>query len=314
MLYFLLFLVVVAAGKSIETSKQVFKFYRNDYDFTPEFDCLYKFHTLDRTWADARAQCQAEGAELAAPDTANEAEYLHSLLSKRAPDVSGIFLGIHSQFAKGYFVSLRGVPLENIYHEWQHGEPNNYDNLEACVAMTRDGKLNDVKCDKEYPYICKKLASTLKIENDKCKTYDIAYEPTEKGDRCYKFHTEPKTWKEAYMICKSEGSYLAVMNSEEESNHLVKKFDKVSRNDLYGLTDKHRFIIGFHDMLHEGEYRTIFGQSLKDAGFVNWCQGQPDNYNGKQNCGAILHDGTLDDIECDTPYTFVCEREIKKES
>lgn len=305
-----IFLIVAVAGGTIEVSPNEFlELYPDEYTYASTLDCLYKVHALPRTWDEARFQCQAEGAELAVPANVEEAEYLHNLLCKLETPSQGIYTGLHSLFAKGYFVSPTGVPVENLFNKWDCGEPDDSNEDQDCVILGMSGKLDDKSCNRRYPYVCKKLSSSLKTNNARCQTYDLAYQPVESGDRCYKFHLEPKNWKEAYAICRAEGAHLVVLNSEDEMRYLTKKFDKLARNDLYGPTDKHRFLIGFNDLLHEGEFRTIFGQTLQAAGYESWCSGQPDDRNRTQNCGAILHDGTLDDVECDKQYVFACEKE-----
>lgn len=44
----------------------------------------------------------------------------------------------------------------DIYNNWGQGEPNDADGNEDCVILRRDNTLNDDKCDRKYPFICKK--------------------------------------------------------------------------------------------------------------------------------------------------------------
>lgn len=56
---------------------------------------------------------------------------------------------------------------------------------------------------------------------------------------------------------------------------------------------------------------TIFDDSIARSGFNSWSDkwgGQPDNAGGYENCGVLLNDGTLNDVECDHPQRFFCEK------
>lgn len=68
--------------------------------------------------------------------------------------------------------------------------------------------------------------------------------------------------------------------------------------------------IGFHDLFREGQYITIHGQTLAKAGFTRWAGGQPDNAGGNENCGSLHKSGGLNDINCATPFGFICEQPI----
>lgn len=69
--------------------------------------------------------------------------------------------------------------------------------------------------------------------------------------------------------------------------------------------------LGIHDLYREGEWVTIFGESLFTTGYASWSPtyfgGQPDNYGGNQNCGAVLNFGDMDDVTCHDKFAFFCE-------
>ncbi|XP_069701777.1 hemolymph lipopolysaccharide-binding protein-like [Periplaneta americana] len=74
----------------------------------------------------------------------------------------------------------------------------------------------------------------------------------------YKMHTEPTTWHEAFNICTQEGAYLLVVNSEFEANAMAPLWKKTTENWAFS---------GFHDQYKDGEYVTIFNETLASAGF-----------------------------------------------
>lgn len=50
---------------------------------------------------------------------------------------------------------------------WNHGEPNNLDNMEGCVMIYSSGLLNDAWCNSPLLYICEKPPS-------KYETFEIS--------------------------------------------------------------------------------------------------------------------------------------------
>lgn len=59
-----------------------------------------------------------------------------------------------------------GTPIEDVYNHWAPGEPNNTDGQEGCVILTKEGKLNDERCDRKYPFICKKAFAEFEWNSD----------------------------------------------------------------------------------------------------------------------------------------------------
>ncbi|XP_069694814.1 hemolymph lipopolysaccharide-binding protein-like [Periplaneta americana] len=114
----------------------------------------------------------------------------------------------------------------------------------------------------------------------------------------YKFHTDRKTWHEAQKICEKEGAHLAVINSEHEAKVLT------------NMGDFTWAYVGFHDIYVEGQYVTIFNQSLSDAGYAKWHSGEPAQ--GSQiNYGCISkEDSTLGVARLKDTLVFICEKNL----
>lgn len=110
----------------------------------------------------------------------------------------------------------------------------------------------------------------------------------------YKFNISHKaTFSEALYKCSSEGGHLAIINSEEEAD-IIKKLYAGQTLGAY---------LGFHDLIKEGEFITIFGQPLNETGYSTWHSGEPHN-NG---CGCFFPDGLLRDCSCEQKLHFICE-------
>ncbi|KAJ9593481.1 hypothetical protein L9F63_014966 [Diploptera punctata] len=112
----------------------------------------------------------------------------------------------------------------------------------------------------------------------------------------YKYHSSPRTWIQAWDICKSEGGHLAVPNSEEEAK-FIGKIPATSYNWAY---------IGIHDLFKEGKYITVHDETLIEAGFNKWLAPNP-NGGTNENCGVIFPTGELGDDSCSHVITFFCE-------
>ncbi|GLH08931.1 Hemolymph lipopolysaccharide-binding protein [Gryllus bimaculatus] len=120
----------------------------------------------------------------------------------------------------------------------------------------------------------------------------------------YRLYLAPLTWGKARLACEADGAHLAVLNSKKEAAALKEIYVKAP-----GSTPTDAFI-GFSDLI-EGQYRTIFGDTLEDAGFKEWHTQQPNNYGGNQNCGAFTKgEGKLNDWDCAGTQPYFCEFEL----
>ncbi|KAJ8709547.1 hypothetical protein PYW08_009551 [Mythimna loreyi] len=57
-----------------------------------------------------------------------------------------------------------------------------------------------------------------------------------------------------------------------------------------------------------GDWKTIEGQPLLEAGYATFKKGEPNNSAPGQKCGSINRDGLLNDLWCDRPVAFLCEK------
>ncbi|KZC07007.1 Hemolymph lipopolysaccharide-binding protein [Dufourea novaeangliae] len=121
------------------------------------------------------------------------------------------------------------------------------------------------------------------------------------GIGAYKYHNRKRVWNAARKSCLDEGGQLAVLNTEQEEKFLKEWIQKENLDRIW---------LGIHDLFEEGEWVTLTGESLDVAGFERWSTvwpNQPDNYGGRQNCGVLIKEGGLDDVECDATISYICE-------
>lgn len=74
--------------------------------------------------------------------------------------------------------------------------------------------------------------------------------------KCYKFHSEPLSWHDAYLACKLEEGHLAIINSAKEAS-IVAGFLGEHLNS--NIPDPNILYLGFSDLMFPYQYRTITG-------------------------------------------------------
>lgn len=285
-------------------------FIRYDYNYHPEAYGWMKLHRVPATFQNAWLRCHLEGSILASPTTtAIESAMRNEMKSKRV-SWSGVYSGIHATFSKGDFFSVEGVPLGKMPIDWMPMEPDNKNNDEECILYVANGTIADISCNDVHPYICYKQRTKF-MSLTGCGTIDKEYVLEPATGSCYKFHRVARNWTRAYMTCAAEGGHLAIINSDSEANVLKGIFAKNPQDSLRSNLEsimKEIIHIGFHDWSERGVWTTIHGQSLVEAGFDLWSEGQPDDAPPGEYCGGMFRNGRLDDVWCHKRGPFICEK------
>ncbi|XP_068993865.1 macrophage mannose receptor 1-like [Neodiprion pinetum] len=261
---------------------------REDYTYFPGVGG-YKLNRVKKTWFDARVACEEDGGHLAVINSPDEA---HSIvvLFKQAEEIHGFldvaFCGFHDLFREGEFLTIHGQSLERAgFDIWHESQPNDIDNTQNCGGVHYGGTFNDLRCEDLYEFICE-LPDV--DENDAIKNSPSLHfaapcllrgEPvTERDDYTYfpgvggyKFHHVNKTWFDARLVCEEEGGHLVIVNSADEAQAIISVFKRAKK--IHGFRDV--AFCGFHDLFREGEYLTIHGQSLEQAGYAIWNKREP---------------------------------------
>ncbi|XP_046417277.1 hemolymph lipopolysaccharide-binding protein-like [Neodiprion fabricii] len=149
------------------------------------------------------------------------------------------------------------------------------------------------------PCVCSFGPSRIPIRDD------YIYTP---GIGSHKLHTRALVWNDARKVCNDEGGHLAIINSVSEARVLMDIFNKST--PVKGAAYDHAAYLGIHDLYKEGEWVTISGESLAQTGYTKWTDkwgGQPDNGDGKQNCGVLYKEGGMDDVFCEAAFAYFCE-------
>ncbi|CAB0035125.1 unnamed protein product [Trichogramma brassicae] len=84
-----------------------------------------------------------------------------------------------------------------------------------------------------------------------------------------------------------------------------------SESLVRGSTNGEEALLGIHDLYKEADWVTIFGEPLASTGYAGWSStywnGQPDNRDKRQHCGALINQGGMDDVDCHDKFAFFCE-------
>ncbi|CAF4937346.1 unnamed protein product [Pieris macdunnoughi] len=298
--------LLISANVVITFGEQSQKFFRSDYEkYLPETDSFYKVHGLPKTFDRAKETCEIEGAELFYPVDEDEAKAMITYW-KEKQFFSSIYIGVSAPFVPEVYQTIHGASIDTVYNKWAKGEPNNHAGNEHCLTLLDDTTLNDINCDTTKSFICKKRASAIHW-NLLCDLPDKRYEYVEQLGRCYKFHTNPRNWTEAFRACNAEQGYLAIIDSQGEADHLVNVTKMAKKDDVEGNYLRGAIHLGF--VKKNSMWRSIMGRPLKSLGYKTWGTNQPDG-GDRENCGSMFFNGKLNDIGCNQQCFFICEREI----
>ncbi|CAH2106821.1 unnamed protein product [Euphydryas editha] len=278
--------------------------FRFDYKYYPNIDGWLKLHLIPANWREAWMNCDVEGSILASPTDNNMIEAMNNHWKSENTTQCAFYTGVHATFSKGRFFSIEGESLEKMPVRWAAGEPDNANNNEECIVWT-DGKVADMNCSDLFPYMCYKRR-TKDMKLTPCGTVDKEYELSPLTGNCYKFHRYGRTWSRAHMTCAAEGGYLAIINSEDEAQHLKKLYEENHSKMFPG--GRLVIFIGMKNWDGNGDWRTIHGLKIEEAGYAKWDQGQPDR--PSHHCGAMFRNSNLDNFDCDSIASFICEKSV----
>ncbi|CAH0721944.1 unnamed protein product, partial [Brenthis ino] len=284
------------------------KQYRPDYTYDRKLDAFYKFHIESVRHLLAEDICKIEGAKLMAPANDREISLAHGMF-KQFPDIVDFaWIGENANGKE----SKEEHPLIDYSVDYRehflHFRRN-------CDVLTRDGEVQSSDCYRRLPFFCKVDARDVFFDS-KCKVYGKDYQFYENVGSCYKVPQIAYSWDQAYDECYNEGSHLVILNSELEHD-VVHNITKTAPK-LTGVRTSWSFYAGIRAPTPpEGKpvvFKTIFNQTLEEAGYSQWSVNEPNNYDGLEYCGSIFkNDGKYNDLKCSHLYAFICEKEVKND-
>ncbi|XP_072020400.1 macrophage mannose receptor 1-like [Amphiura filiformis] len=280
--------------------------------------CYYVSLDDSSTWTGSQTSCEGLNANLVSIHGADE----QSFLTNRASILGeNLWIGLHDTMGEGNFVWTDGSPLD--FTSWNAGEPNNMDNGEDCVhlngAYQNAGTWNDLPCDRQHRFICKKpkdddgtvntpIPAPTGIYNDKC---GLEWEYDGNSDiysgSCYLFRfNDYKFWDDALYQCRLEGGDLTSVSGYEEQLFLQDRTQYTNEGALW---------FGANDMSAEGGWEWT---DMTPFRYINWNDGEPNNANDDgEHCGEwYTATGKWNDISCRREVGYICKqgRNIQKYS
>ncbi|XP_046876793.1 C-type lectin domain family 4 member G-like [Hypomesus transpacificus] len=113
-------------------------------------------------WKESRDTCVAKGGDLAVVDSWQKQEEISKLILAKYTDkpirLSGFWIGLSDISSEGNWTWQNGVKMTQGY--WEDGEPNDYYQLEDCVAIYPRSNFsknwNDAPCTHPLKWICEK--------------------------------------------------------------------------------------------------------------------------------------------------------------
>lgn len=144
------------------------------------------------------------------------------------------------------------------------------------------------------------------IDND-CDGYVDEYAATntscggclmaELGGSVYHRCPTPIGWQEARAACQQRAADLVILEQLDEHQLLLQQLD---------VPGGARWWIGLHDRDVEGAHTWVDGAPLVQSS-AKWDVGQPDNYNGNEDCVELQTEADWNDLRCDIKRGFLCE-------
>ena len=292
----------------------------------------YLITATPRTWANARAHCQAAGADLLVLDSAAEQAWLWA----NAPGVAGHdwWLGLTDLAVEGTFEWVDGsVPG---YTAFAGGEPNDWGGNEDCTELWSNGTWNDLNCESTLRAICED-ACTPGTDADG-DGYDACAEDCDDGDAsvhpgaldvcldgvdqdcsgmmddgpgCFAgcvglpdvgfgaaLCVGGLAWADARAACIAMGGDLAVFATKAEQDAVVAAMIDVAP----GIADAW---IGLGDQATEGAYLWVDGTKPT---WTTWAPNEPNN-SGDQDCVRLYPSGLWNDSPCADAHPRICRWE-----
>ncbi|CAB3228734.1 unnamed protein product [Arctia plantaginis] len=308
------FTVLLSTVAPDNQSPRVTKRYRSDYVYNYETDAFYKLHIESRRSWQVKDVCKVEGALLMTPNSDHDLVQLHLML-KQYPDL-GDYVWVandgeaHESAEEQPIIDLNPATVRSV--RWRIYDDN------YCEVATRNGDVETMPCYRNFPFICKVKASDAAYD-PRCGAYGKDYKCFDSVRSCYKIPHIVYTWSEAYSECQAEGAHLVVLNSETE-RAVVQNLTMIE-TQLKGARASWFFFAGFRaDEPPPGQatnatrvFKTVFNQTLEEAGYHTWSDNEPNNALGHEYCGSIFkNDGKLNDIDCTHLYAFICEKEFQE--
>ncbi len=239
-------------------------------------------------WANVRSQCEAKSGWLVSIKSSADQT---SVENSRPITTDTYWIGLNDLVVEGSYRWLDGsmpfkdgTTLSGAYTNWNSGEPNNSNN-EDCITLRAEKTWNDNNCD---TFMAKGICETWSCPDD---WVNIG------GGKCLFYRNDfTDTWANQETFCEGKGGTLVTMKSSVEGDLVWNKRTDTRINNYW---------IGLHDRFVEGTFNWVDGSPMN--GFTRWGSGEPNNYDGNENCGMFFNGNAWNDDNCEKTYAAICE-------
>ncbi|XP_022084628.1 macrophage mannose receptor 1-like isoform X2 [Acanthaster planci] len=270
-----------------------------DSRYTPYFDTCYLMDSSSqRSFGDARTNCQSRGGDLLSLFDQYEAAMLTSLLYQDDFDESAeAWIGMRRNTATGVFEWIDNYPLQ--FTKWGPNEPNN--NNGDCVVLTRAGYWAVRGCDTIKYYYCEyptQIPEKPGLRGGVCSGDYVELPGT---DYCVVFDTPSQIqYDSGDYTCstKHNGGVLPSVHSQAENDFILAEAKKV-----FGEINTKIWLGMRRDSTRFNSWSDL---SLMD--YANWQANEPsDDENENNKCVQMdLMSGEWADVNCNLGANYIC--------
>ncbi len=290
----------------------------------------YLVCTTPRPYVDAVERCREHGAEGWIPDGPREAQ----IITQRALQIRNqdYWIGLDDLEEEGTFAWPDGV--ERPWSNWNDGEPNNAGNEDCAHIWARNGRWNDLPCDRRQGIICEELCDPATdgdgdgstacgqdcddgdpsrapgffdvcndgVDQDCNGEVDdgegcIRCDPIDFGAHRYLACRSQLPYADARQACVDMGLDLAVLADGGEARTVADRARALNRIEYW---------IGLDDIAAEGTFRWVDGREVSPD--APWAPSEPNDYNNNEDCAHIrAADPIWNDLPCTVARGFICE-------
>ncbi|KAJ8727840.1 hypothetical protein PYW08_016225 [Mythimna loreyi] len=114
--------------------------YDFEYHLNEQTGSCYKVHLNKQTWTRAYSICASEGGHLVILNDEEEVRIVQSMISTPYDQFN---VGLVAWGNDRTWKTIHGDKIDDVYNQWNTGEPNNENHIENRGACLSNGKLND---------------------------------------------------------------------------------------------------------------------------------------------------------------------------
>ncbi|XP_064605139.1 adhesion G protein-coupled receptor L3-like [Liolophura sinensis] len=160
----------------------------------------YCFELEQKTWLEAKQECQNRGGFLLSIGSVAELENISKKLKPMIKDEDHLnwWVGLEADPVQaGRWKWADGGEFSRRVSPWSPGEPNNAGDKEKCVELNYKGKLNDAACSELNPFVCENMGHTTTTDMGTILTTTVqSSAETRQTSTELPVETDPSTAKE----------------------------------------------------------------------------------------------------------------------